>query len=151
MVSRSEVPTTASVRILLVDDNRSGLVARKTVLEELGYSTDGAPDASSAMALFKKEHYDLVVTDYRMPDMDGVELIALIRAERPEIPIIMISGFVDALGLNEKSTGANAVIMKSANEVQHLIRSAGRLLKPPKKPPVRESVAVRVKRRISNA
>ncbi len=137
MVIRSEVPVPASVRILLVDDNRSGLMARRTVLEELGYVTEGAADAVAALDLFSKKHYDMVVTDYRMPDMDGVELIGKLRAAQPEIPVILISGFVDALGLNEKTTGANSVIMKSANEVQHLIRSVGKLLKTPRKPPAR--------------
>jgi CheY-like chemotaxis protein len=105
------------------------------VLQELGYQTDGATDARKALELFRKERFDLVVTDYKMPDMNGVELIAKLRDERPEIPVILISGFVDALGLTEKNTGANAVIMKSANEVQHLIRTANRLLKIQRKPP----------------
>jgi hypothetical protein len=52
------------------------------------------------------------------------------------VPVILISEFVDALGLNEENTGADAVIQKSANEVSHLIRAVGRLLrrKPAKKP-----------------
>jgi FixJ family two-component response regulator len=69
-----------------------------------------------------------------MPGMDGVQLIGELRGERPGIPVILVSGFVDALGLSEKTTGANAVIMKSANEVQQLIRTTGRLLKTPRKP-----------------
>ena len=127
-----------AARILLVDDNRSGLLARRAVLEELGYGTDGAPDGSSALEMFAKQHYDLVVTDFRMPDMDGVELISRLREHRPDLPVILISGFVDVLGLNEQTTGANTVIMKSANEVQHLIRATGRLLKLPRKPVVTE-------------
>jgi len=80
------------------------------------------------------------VTDYKMPRMDGVELIARLRKHAPGLPVILISGFVDALGLNEDNTGADAVIQKSANEVSHLVRSVGRLLrKPPaKKPPASE-------------
>jgi CheY-like chemotaxis protein len=134
MVGRNKATVTPLARILLVDDNHAGLMARRAVLEELGYATDGARDAGKAMEMFRGEHYDLVVTDFRMPGMDGVQLIGEMRGEKPGIPVILISGFVDALGLNEKTTGANAVIMKSANEVQQLIRTAGRLLKTPRKP-----------------
>ena len=71
-----------------------------------------------------------------MPRMDGLELIVRLRMERPEILIVLVSGFVDTLGLNEAITGADAVIQKSANEVTHLVRAVNRLLrrKPSKKP-----------------
>lgn len=134
MVTRPKTPTQPAPRVLLVDDNRSGMMARRSVLEELGYRTDGTTDANQALEMFLSEHYDLVVTDFKMPELDGVELIQKLRAEKPGIPVIVISGFVDALGLTEANTGANSVIMKSANEVQHLIRSAARLLKPARKP-----------------
>ena len=134
MVSRTKTSTQPIARVLLVDDNRSGMVARRAVLEELGYATEGTTDPRKALDLFRKEPHDLVVTDYKMPELDGIELIGKLRAEKPGIPVIMISGFVDALGLNEKNTGANSVIMKSSNEVQHLVRSVTRLLKSPRKP-----------------
>ena len=134
MVTRAKTSTQPTPRVLLVDDNRSGMMARRSVLEELGYATDGTTDPRKALEMFRKEPYDLVVTDFKMPELDGMELIGKLRAEKPGIPVILISGFVDALGLTEKNTGANSVIMKSSNEVQHLVRSAARLLKTPRKP-----------------
>ena len=126
----------ASIRILLVDDNQHGLVARKTVLEELGYLITPASGAQEALEHFSSGAYDLVITDYKMPKMNGKELIERMRKQAPAIPVILLSGFIDALGLDEKSTGADVVIQKSANEVAHLVRSVKRLLtrKPPKKP-----------------
>lgn len=118
----------APARVLLVDDNAAGLKARQMVLEELGYSTVGISCPKQALTLFRKSPFDLVITDYKMPEMNGVELIVLLREKNPELPIILLSGFVDPLGLSEKSTGANVVIMKSANEVSHLIRATNRLL-----------------------
>lgn len=136
MVSRAKTPTQTLGRILLVDDNRGGLIARKAVLEELGYHAEGALSGKEALSLFEDRQFDLVVTDYRMPDIDGAELIAKIRAAHRDLPIVLISGFVEALGLNERNTGADIVIMKSANEVQHLIRAVSRLLNTPRKPPL---------------
>ncbi len=138
MVSNAKLSTQPLGRVLLVDDNKGGLMARKAVLEEIGYRTDGALSGKQALSLFGEHLFDLVVTDYRMPDMDGAELIALLRQKRAEIPIVLISGFVEALGLDERNTGANMVIMKSANEVAHLVRAVTRLLKSPRKPPISE-------------
>jgi CheY-like chemotaxis protein len=130
-------------RILLVDDNVNGLKARKTVLEELGYKIDTATGGDDALELFDRQKFDLVVTDYKMSRMDGLELIRILRAKAPEIPIILISGFVDALGLSEQNTNADAVIQKSANEVSYLVRAVARLLRHDKvrhrKPPSGEA------------
>jgi FixJ family two-component response regulator len=71
-----------------------------------------------------------------MPDMTGEEFISQVRALRPNIPIVVISGVANVLGLDEKTTGANAVIAKGATEVSNLVGTVKRLLdaQAPKKP-----------------
>ena len=123
--------------ILLVDDNANGLSARRCVLEELGHRIATASSGTDALEVFAKHKFDLVVTDFRMPRMDGLELIVRLRKQAPDLPIILISGFVDAMGLSEASPGADVVIQKSTNEVGHLVRAVGRLLRR-KKPPASE-------------
>jgi CheY-like chemotaxis protein len=136
-------PSTSGVsaRILLVDDNAHGLSARKTVLEELGHRIATAVTPTDALEQFAHVKFDLVVTDFKMPRMDGIELIKRLRSQAPDLPVIMLSGFVDSMGLSEASTGADVVIQKSANEVAHLVRAVNRLLKrkPAKKPATSES------------
>src|SRR5262249_30316568 len=132
MPVRHSSPPPPGGRILLVDDNANGLSARKCVLEELGYRIITASNAADAIEEFGKHKFDLVVTDFKMPRMNGVELIARLREESPGVPIILLSGYVDALGMNEKDSGADVVIQKSANEVSHLVRSVARLMR--KKP-----------------
>jgi CheY-like chemotaxis protein len=129
MPVRNLPPMPSSSRILLVDDNAHGLSARRCVLEELGHRITTASSAAEALEHFNSHKFDLLVTDYKMPRMDGVELIARIRKQSPETPVILLSGFVDALGLSENNTGADVVIQKSSNEVSHLVRSVGRLLR----------------------
>jgi CheY-like chemotaxis protein len=129
MPSRKVVSTVAPARVLLVDDNLRGLSARKSVLEELGAGIATASSATEALACLAAEPFDLVVTDYQMPRMNGVEFIAQLRKQFPGLPVILISGFVDSLGLSEESTGADVVIQKSNNEVSHLVRSVSRLLR----------------------
>ena len=92
------------------------------------YACAGPEDA---LAEFNNHTYDLVVTDYRMPKMTGAELIQEIRTTHPALPIVLVSGVVDVLGLDEESTGANVVIPKNSTEVTHLLRAVKRLLDAP--------------------
>jgi CheY-like chemotaxis protein len=125
-------------RILIVDDNSLGLAARRSVLEELGHKVVTSNAPQDALELCGKQRFDLVVTDYKMPKMNGVEFISRLRKQHPALGVILISGFTDTLGLNESNTGADIVIQKSSHEVSNLIRSVNRLLRkqnhPPKKP-----------------
>jgi CheY-like chemotaxis protein len=129
MPSRNSPINVAPARILLVDDNAHGLSARRSVLEELGATIATASTASEALDALAHQPFDLVVTDYKMPRMNGIELIARLRKQSPGLPVILISGFVDSLGLSEDNTGADVVIQKSNNEVAHLVRAVSRLLR----------------------
>lgn len=145
MNSASETTNAAIVRLLLVDDHPAGLAARTSVLTELGFAITTACSAESALLKFQANPFPLVVTDYKLPGKTGVDLIAGIRALAPETRIVLISGFVDALGLTEHSTGADAVLTKSANEVTQLIRAVNRLLRRTvaKKPGTAKKLAAR--------
>jgi CheY-like chemotaxis protein len=120
-----------TTEILLVDDNRQGLIARRSLLQELGYNITTATNGEEALELFSKGKFDVVVTDYKMPRMDGIELIRHIRGIQAGARVILLSGFVEPLGLTESTTGADVVISKSAGEVGHLTRSVKRLLAQP--------------------
>ncbi len=137
--------------VLLVDDNRGGLAARKTIIEELGHKVSLATGSEDALTQFTAAKFDLVITDHRLSRLNGVELIRKLRAIRPMVPILLLSGYVEALGLTEANTGADAVLPKSANEVTHLIRAVTRLLRPKavRKPPAaqrRRAIAKRQER-----
>lgn len=121
--------------ILLVDDNPHGLVARRTLLEERGYQIATATSGEEALERFAAGNFDLMVTDYKMPGMNGAELIARVKELYPSMATILLSGFVEALGLTEKSTGADIVLSKSAGEAGHLVRSVARLLDFPARKP----------------
>ena len=116
-------------QILLIDDNSDGLLVRRTLLEEAGCKVTFAHNGEEGLQLFGGGGFDLTVTDFRMPGgIDGVEVIRRIRLSSPESPVILLSGFVEPLGLNEENTGADAVIAKSANEPAQLVRAVKRLL-----------------------
>jgi CheY-like chemotaxis protein len=131
-VSSNRAPNSAL--ILLVDDNSDGIIARRSVLEELGYQVVTAGCGSDALNLHRDRNPDLVITDYRMHPMDGLELIAQLRKRGFSNPIILLSGFAETLGMRSETTGADVVIQKSSNEVVNLLRHTKRLLTPKKGP-----------------
>ncbi|MBI1897808.1 MAG: response regulator [Acidobacteria bacterium] len=111
---------------------------RRTLLEEAGHRVTTASTPEQGLAEFAKTQFDLVITDYRMPNLNGVEVIAKIREATPEMKIILISAFVEALGLTEQNTGADAVVPKNNTEVVHLVRTVDRLTRrSPRKPNAR--------------
>jgi CheY-like chemotaxis protein len=114
--------------VLLVDDNRDGLLVRCSLLEEVGCSVQSAPNGEEGLKLFNSAPFDVVVTDYRMPRMNGAELIQKIRQLNPNIRVILLSGFVEPMGLTEENTGADVVIIKSSNEAAQLVRWVKRLV-----------------------
>jgi CheY-like chemotaxis protein len=128
----NRVPTSAS--ILLVDDNGDGILARRTVLEELGYKVVSAGCGSDALQKVEKQKFDLIITDFKMSPMNGVELIGKLRELSFANPIILLTGFAESVGLKPDNTGADVVIQKSANEVATLVRHTQRLIHAPKKP-----------------
>jgi CheY-like chemotaxis protein len=125
--------TSPKDRLLLVDDHRDGLTARTSVLQELGLSITTAHSAEDALKQFQSAPFPLVVTDYKLPGMTGVDLIAKIRTIAPETRIVLISGFVDALGLTEERTRADVVLSKSGNEVAQLVRAVQKMMRGPSK------------------
>ena len=114
--------------ILLIDDSQDGLLVRRSLLEEVGCCVTIAIDGEQGLKLFEGSRFDVVVTDYRMKRMNGVELIEKIRKLDPGARVILLSGFVEPLGLTEQNTGADAVISKSSNEPAHLVRCVKRLM-----------------------
>jgi CheY-like chemotaxis protein len=128
--NRTQIPI-----ILLVDDNCDGLSARRSVLEEVGYKVVPAGSGSDALKTIEEHNFDLVITDYKMSPMNGLELIAQLRERRFGNPIILLSGFTDTIGLRPETTGADVVLQKNANEISNLVRQTKRLLNPGRKPP----------------
>ena len=121
------------VRILLVDDNCHGLTARKMILVDYGYGVETAQSGEEAWELIQKDRFDVVVTDFRMDGMDGMELIRRLRESNSPARTVLLSGFIACLGLTAQSTGADEVIAKSGQEVPELLRAIRRLTAHPRR------------------
>lgn len=80
-------------KILVVDDNELLCRVARDILETDGYRVVAACDAVRALEAFETESFDAVVTDMRMPGMNGLELARLIRAKYPRFPVIMMTAY----------------------------------------------------------
>lgn len=79
-------------RILIADDNKAIRDMVSGCLEFIGYEVSLAFDGIEALAVFLKAPFDLVLTDYEMPAMDGMSLAGHIKARSPNTPVILLTG-----------------------------------------------------------
>jgi len=80
-------------RILAVDDEKIILDSFRKTLVLAGYSIDTVEKGSEALGLIRKHDYDFVFTDLKMPEMDGVEVTKAVKHLRPDIDVIVITGY----------------------------------------------------------
>jgi PAS domain S-box-containing protein len=93
--------------VLAVDDDGLVLMNTAALLEDLGHRVLEAYSGKEALEIFRREpDLDLVITDQAMPHMTGVQLAEAIRAERPETPVILATGY------GEMPAGADSAILK---------------------------------------
>jgi len=97
-------------RILIADDEEIVRTLLAEALQFYGYEIDVVEDGVEAMSHIEQKSYDLVITDYVMPKMDGLELTRRIKAKYPHIPILIITGKAPVRDLLKY--GATACIMK---------------------------------------
>ncbi|MBI4422804.1 MAG: response regulator [Elusimicrobia bacterium] len=80
-------------RILVVDDEADMRLALSNVLTRTGHQVAEAPEGESALAVVEQGLLDLVLLDMRLPGMDGIQILKRIRQARPELPVIMVTGY----------------------------------------------------------
>jgi len=109
-------------RILVVDDEASLLLTIVANLELAGYEVYEAPDAVAALDILAQKPVDLVLSDIRMPGMNGVELYHHIRDRYPEMPVVLMTAFaVEDLVSEAIQDGAFTVLPKPF-DIDRLVR-----------------------------
>lgn len=108
-----------SEHILFVDDEKAAVIAMQKILERLGYKVTATTNSIEALKLFKNnpDLFDILITDMTMPDITGKDLTLELRKIRPDIPIILYTGFSDSI--NEKEAeiiGINKFMIKPINK-----------------------------------
>jgi PAS domain S-box-containing protein len=113
--AEKEVQVRGSERILVIDDERLVAKTMSSLLERLGYTVqiETSPDGGLNMFRSSPEDFDLVITDYTMPKKNGLDLAGEMMEIRPDLPIILYTGFSDKLSKEAvQEKGIRAVLMK---------------------------------------
>jgi len=103
-------------------------MAAEKLLDSLGYEVTSRTSSREALALLRLDpsRFDLVITDQTMPDMTGIELAKEIIAIRPDMPVILSTGFSHLVGADEaKAAGIRAFTMKplTKGEIARTVRN----------------------------
>jgi len=111
-------------KILVVDDEPDVVSTLIESLEALGYQADGAENGVIALKLLKKSKYDLVITDIRMPEKNGIDLMKDIQIAYPDVLVVIITGYTMAYPPEQAfREGADGYIAKPfrINQIDELL------------------------------
>lgn len=114
-------------KILVVDDEQSLREVLSIMLKRAGYTVTSATDGEDAVELLQKEIFDLVITDLRMPKVDGMEVLKAVKSASPETVVLIITAFASAdSAVEAMKQGAYDYLTKpfQVDEVQLIIRNA---------------------------
>jgi DNA-binding NtrC family response regulator len=122
-------PAPKATVLLIVDDERDLREMISNWLELEGFEIHSASGGTEAFVLFERYRIDAVISDIRMPEGDGVELLKQIRRRHAGIPVVMISGFSDFTNEQLESFGADCVLtkpfpMSELSDVVHRLTAA---------------------------
>jgi DNA-binding NtrC family response regulator len=105
--------TPVKTKILIVDDAGPVVVLCVNVLQALGYAVKGANRGEAAVELIRKEPFDLMVLDYKMPGMTGFEVFQQARTLHPGMAVVLVTGHGTPEIINEANRmGFSAVLLK---------------------------------------
>jgi DNA-binding response OmpR family regulator len=123
--------------LLLIDDNAVQAATRQTILKRAGYLVIAVLDPKRALEQLRNDEYpdkiDLILTDHIMPGMKGSEFVTGLRAFAPKVPVLVISGLMDA---EEEYVGLNAEFRLKPLLPDDLLATVHRLIASRKSMPV---------------
>jgi len=128
-ISFESIPT-GTEKVLIVDDEERSLSLMTTVLERLGYNVTALSCGLKALELFKKNphQYDLILTDLIMPNLTGDKLVLEIIAIRPDMPVIITSGFTDVIDNDKFKQITNKAFISKPFQAQDFAKTVRQVL-----------------------
>ena len=101
------------MKLLIIDDQPQVTNSLKEAIEPGGHECVIFNHPQKALNHFEKEYFDVVLTDLKMPDMDGIQVLRMIQQLRPGTPVIILTGYADTHNtIDAVNYGANAFFQK---------------------------------------
>jgi len=110
-------------RILVVDDDVNLLDLLVDTLSGIGYQAVGVPDSVTALERLKNEKFDLMISDIKMPGMDGIGLLKRVRRYYPRMPVLLITGYPSAEMIGRASADGFLAKPFRISHIEELIES----------------------------
>ena len=101
-----------SGKVLVVDDNNDLRIVVSKLLSRLGYEVSSADSGENGLSIFLKNKFDVVLSDYEMPGMDGVAFACSVKKSSPRTPVVIMTGAGKETVFSRKSTAVDEVISK---------------------------------------
>lgn len=92
-----EGPMSKQLRVLVVDDQKNMRTIMRMIVKEMGHGVETAENGAEALELYRKGGIDLVITDFKMPRMNGLELLKAIKRENGKVPVIVVTSLADEM------------------------------------------------------
>lgn len=109
----------SKARVLVVDDAGPVVVLCVNVLQSLGYAVKGANRGEAAIELVRKEAFDLMVVDYRMPGISGFDVFREARVIRPEMAFTLVTGHgTPEIIAEAKQMGFDSILLKPFTPIE---------------------------------
>ena len=114
------------IRILLAEDDQAMRAYLSRALENAGYEVVAVDRGTAALPLLEEEHFDLLLSDIVMPEMDGIELAQKASAIDPAIRVMFITGFA-AVALQGGRTAPEAKLLSKPFHLKDLVMEVDRI------------------------
>ncbi|WP_309398820.1 response regulator [Cerasicoccus maritimus] len=117
-------------RILVLDDEENYADMLRALLEQHSFIVDSVTDPMRAIESLHGTGYDLVVSDYKMPGMDGADFLSKAREMNPDLPVILVSGLMNTPDLVKVANMGVTLVLEKPIDIQHFIGQVKRFVQP---------------------
>lgn len=116
------------LRILIVDDDRRMARTLVDILRVKGYEVEGAHSASEALEKLGGDRFDCVLSDIRMPGVNGVDLYRAIKGRQPDLPVVLMTAYSDDKRVKEGLEGGAIRVFFKPLDINALLEFLSSLL-----------------------
>ncbi len=117
----------SSNRILLVDDNKGQRVTLESILKSSGFEVISADCGTAALNVAEQNEFAAALLDIKMPDLTGIDVLKVLKGNRPDMTVIMMTGYAETdFAIEALNSGATAYLLKPANieQIKGLLKQA---------------------------